>query len=209
MIPPALLFGLGLLSADMWGQIFPKWPAPKKGMLMNITQSFASNALPPQQATVTPVFPGDPPRTAVRSDPGSYGASILPWDPVHMKASVCLLRMWSPFPPVLWCSCAQASLAFNVRCSSSSFSQSQIPRHGDLMWGSELSLLWVSLCGTVTSSLWASHLVCIGVLIPCNHPSYHLDEASSLSSRVGYLFESFQSIWLKVIQHLVVILLFL
>ena len=33
--------------------------------------------------------------------------------------------------------------------------------------------------------------------------------ASSLSSGVGYLFESFQSICLKIAQHLVVILLFL
>lgn len=31
-----------------------------------------------------------------------------------------------------------------------------------------------------------------------------LDVASSLSSGVGYLVESFQSIWLKVVQHLVV-----
>ena len=32
---------------------------------------------------------------------------------------------------------------------------------------------------------------------------------ASLSNGVGYLFESFQPIWLKVAQHLVVILLFL
>ena len=25
VIPPGLFFGLGLLSADGWGQIFPKW----------------------------------------------------------------------------------------------------------------------------------------------------------------------------------------
>ena len=36
-----------------------------------------------------------------------------------------------------------------------------------------------------------------------------LDVASSLTSGVGYLFESVQFIWLKVVQHLVVILLFL
>ena len=29
-----------------WGQIFPKWPPPEKGMLMNIPKSFASNVLP-------------------------------------------------------------------------------------------------------------------------------------------------------------------
>ena len=54
MIPPALLFGLGLLRADGWGQIFPKWPPPEKRKLINDPKSFASNVLPLQQATVTP-----------------------------------------------------------------------------------------------------------------------------------------------------------
>ena len=57
MIPLGLLFGLGLLSTDGWGQPFPKWPPPEKGTLMNIPKSFASNALPPQQTTFTPCFP--------------------------------------------------------------------------------------------------------------------------------------------------------
>ena len=59
------------------------------------------------------------------------------------------------------------------------------------------------------SSLWAAHLVGMKLVISCNCPSYHLDVACSLSSGVGYLFESFQFIWLKVVQYLVVILLFL
>ena len=88
VIPPGLLFALGLLSADGWGQIFPKWPPPEKGTLLHIPKSFAYNVLPPQQATFTPVFPGGPPRTAVRFDPDSSGDFALPWDPVHMK--VCL-----------------------------------------------------------------------------------------------------------------------
>ena len=48
VIPPGLLFGLGLLSADGWGQIFPQWPPPEKHMLMNIAENFASNVLPLQ-----------------------------------------------------------------------------------------------------------------------------------------------------------------
>ena len=100
-VPPGLLFALGLLSADGWGQIFPKWPPPEKGMLTNIPKSFASSAFPTQQATFTPVFPGGPPRTTVRFDPDSYGDFALPWGPVHMKVCVCLLRMGSLFPPVL------------------------------------------------------------------------------------------------------------
>ena len=82
MIPPVLLFALGLLSADGWGQISPKWPPPEKGTLMNIPKSFASNVLPPQQATFTPVFLGGSPRTAVRFDPDSYGDFALSCDPV-------------------------------------------------------------------------------------------------------------------------------
>ena len=141
VIPPGLLVALGLLSADAWGRIFPKWPLPEKGTQLNIPESFASNVLPPQQDTFTPVFPGGPPRTAVRVDPHSYGDFALPWEPVHVKVCVRLLRMGSPFPPVPWRSCAQAPLAFNARCSGGSFSQCQIPTCGSLMWGSELSLL--------------------------------------------------------------------
>jgi len=45
-----------------------------------------------------PVFPGDPPRTAVRSNPDSYEDFALPWDPVHVKVCVHLSRTESPFP---------------------------------------------------------------------------------------------------------------
>ena len=45
--PSGLLFGLGLLSADGWGQIFPKWPLPEEQRLMIISENFASNVLPP------------------------------------------------------------------------------------------------------------------------------------------------------------------
>ena len=51
VIPPGLLFGLGLLNMDGWGQIFPKWPPPEKGTLMNIPRRFVSSVLPSQQAT--------------------------------------------------------------------------------------------------------------------------------------------------------------
>ena len=78
VILPGLLFCLGLLSADGWSQIFPKWPPPEKGTLMNIPETFASNVLPPQEPQSPPVFPGDPPRTPVRYNPDSYGVSALP-----------------------------------------------------------------------------------------------------------------------------------
>ena len=135
MIPPGLLFTLGLVSTDKSGHIFPKWPPPEKGTAAEYSESFTFNVLPSQQATFTPVFPGCPPRTAVRFDPDSYGDLALPWDSVHVKVHVCLLRMGSPFPPVLWSSCAQAPLAFNARCSRGSFSQCRISAGESLMGG--------------------------------------------------------------------------
>lgn len=141
VIPSGLLFALGLLSADLVGPYFPKMATSGERQLLNIPESFAFNVLPSQQATFTPVFPGCLPRTAVRFDPDSYGYFALLWDPVHVKVRVHLLRMGSPFPSVLWSSCAQAPLAFNARYSRGSFSQCWIPTREGLMWGSELSLL--------------------------------------------------------------------
>ena len=73
----------------------------RERQLLNITESFAFNVLPSQQATFLHVLPGCPPRTAARFDPESYRDFALPWDPVHVKVCVCLLRMGPPFPPVL------------------------------------------------------------------------------------------------------------
>ena len=51
---PGLLFGLRLLSPDVWGQIFPRWQPLGEHMLMIIPKTFASSVLPQQEATVTP-----------------------------------------------------------------------------------------------------------------------------------------------------------
>jgi len=102
-----------------------------------------------------------------------------------MKSCVCPSGMESLFLPVLWRSYAQALLAFNAKFSRGSSSQCQTSRCGNLIWGLELSHLWVSL-----SSLWVAHLVGMGLLILCRCPSYCLDVAS-LSFGVGYLFRYF------------------
>ena len=143
-IPPGLLFPLGLLNSWLTGgaRFSQNGYLQRKALLLNVPESFAFNVLPSQQATFTPVFPGCPPRTAVRFAPDSYGGFALPWDPVHMKVCMCLLRMGSLFPPFPWSSTrAQAPLAFNARCFRGSFSLCQIPTCENLMWGSELSLL--------------------------------------------------------------------
>ena len=85
----------------MVGPDFPKMATSRERQLLNIPESFAFNVLPSQQATLTPVFPGCPPRTAVRFDLGSCGDLALPWDLVHVKVCVHLLRMVSPFPLLL------------------------------------------------------------------------------------------------------------
>ena len=116
-------------------------------------------AFPHNKPQTHPLFPGDPTRTSVRSDPDSYGISVLPLDPVHMKPHVRLSRMESPFTPVPWSFCTQALLALNTKCCGSSSSLCKILGHGNLIWGLELSLRWVSFCSTLLSSLWTSSTV--------------------------------------------------
>ena len=145
-------------------------------------------SFPDKEPQSPPVFPGDPPSTAVRFDPDSYEVSALPWDPVHMKACVHLSRVESLFPQVPWSPCTQAPLALNAICSWGSSSQCQIPRHRNLTRGSELCLPWVSLCdigyfpvcGPPTQQVWGFML--------CSCPSYCLNMDFSLSFGVGYLF---------------------
>ena len=55
--PPGLLFGLGLLSAHGWGQIFPQWPLPEKHAPDGYSQKLCLQHPSPQQATFTPCFP--------------------------------------------------------------------------------------------------------------------------------------------------------
>ena len=80
-----------------------------------------------------PVFPGDPLRTAVRFDPDSYGDFALPWDPVHMKVCVHLLRMGSPFPPVAWKS---SPTGFQCQMLQGPF----LPMPDPQVWGLDMGL---------------------------------------------------------------------
>ena len=47
VFPPGLLFGLGPLRPDGWGQIFPKL-LPLEEFMLTIPKTFVSNVLPPQ-----------------------------------------------------------------------------------------------------------------------------------------------------------------
>ena len=59
---------------------------------------------------------------------------------------LCALLGWNLLAPVLWNSCAQALLVFSAECSGGAYSLCQTLTHWNLMWVSELSLLWESLC---------------------------------------------------------------
>ena len=114
---------------------------------------------PHSEPQPTPASPGEPPRPAGRSGPGSYGVTALPWVPVHMKPCVHPPRVESLFPPVVWSSCTQVPLAFKPKCSEGSSSQCQTPRLESLTWGSDLSLLWENLCDIIIFQLLVSHPV--------------------------------------------------
>ena len=90
VFPPGLLFGLGLLSADGWGHIFPRWPPPEKVMLMNIPETFASNVLPSQQATVTPCFHKRYSNNCSQVQPGFLGSLCFALRP-SVHESICAL----------------------------------------------------------------------------------------------------------------------
>ena len=85
MFPPGLLFGLGLLSPEKRGQIFPKWPPLEELMLRISPQNFASSVSPLQRVI--------PFSQEILQE--SYRVSAVPWDPVHMKA----FEEWSLYFP--------------------------------------------------------------------------------------------------------------
>ena len=89
-----------------------------------------------------PTFPGDPPRPAVRSGPGSYEVTAFSLGPAAHEALCAPSKSGVSTFPSPWSSCDQAPLAFKAKCSAGSSSWCQTPRLGSLTWGSELSLLW-------------------------------------------------------------------
>ena len=138
-----LLFGLGIFSPDVWGQSFPKWPPLAEFTVIIIPKTFASSVLPPQWATVTPIFWGNPPRTTGRSDPDSSGTRYT-WKPV------CIFQEWS-----LCFLQSHGTPAYVPHWPSKPNDPRLLLPVPDLqVWepdvGSELSIPWVNLCNIVT-----------------------------------------------------------
>ena len=137
-------------------------------------RAFPPMLFPHHKAQSAPVFPGDPPRTAVWSDLDSYGDFAFPWDTVHVNICVHISRMGSLFPPVPWSSCAQDP---GLQCQM--LWGLFLPVPGPQAWGFDVRLRPLTPVG---ESLWysyfpvcvTSHLGGIGLLISCNLPSYLL-----------------------------------
>ena len=149
MIPPGLLFGLGLLRADGWGQIFSKWPPPKKCMLMKIPESFASNVLPHNKTHSSLLFQ----EVLQEAQPGLTHIpteTLLCPGTQCIRKSVCTFQEWGLCFPQSCGAPAHKSHWSSVPGAMGALSPCQIPMCGSLMWGSEFSLLYVSLCEPVT-----------------------------------------------------------
>ena len=85
----------------------------------------------------------DPQTLMCRSGSFSCGITVpFPWVLVCTQFCFCPPIVESLFLPVLWKSCNQALLTFNVKFPGDSQSLSQIPRLQSLMWSLEPSQQW-------------------------------------------------------------------
>ena len=158
VIPPTLLFGLGLFSPNGWGQIFPKWPPLEEQILMIIPGS-------PQWATVTPCFPKRSFKNCSQVWPWFLWSLCFALGP-SAHESLCV-----PFKNAVSISPSPVELL----CASPTGFQCQV------LWGppspnarspgmgtwrgaqNSHSCRWVSVI-QLLSSLWASHPVSMGLL---------------------------------------------
>ena len=172
---------------------------------MNIPKSFASNVLPTQWAPFTPCFPKRSSENCSQVWPRFLWSLCFVLGP-SAHESLCV-----PFKNGVSVSPSPVELL----CTSPTGLQCQmlrglfLPVPDPQAWGLDVGLRTLTPVG---ESLWNSYFPVLGayqlggmgLLISCNRPSYLLIWPPLLSSGVGYLFESFWSIWLKIAQHLVV-----
>ena len=107
------------LQAFGWGQVLvPKWQPPGELAQMNCPQHFCHQCLCPHSEPHHPLPPpGDPPRPAGRSGPGSYKVTALALALGVHETSCSPPRADLLFSPVLRNFCAQALVAFITKCS--------------------------------------------------------------------------------------------
>ena len=169
-------------------------------------RAFPPMSFPHNEPQLSPVFTGNPPRTPVISELDSYGAFALPWDLVHTCA---------PFKNGVSISSSPMELLntspIGLQCQI--LQELFIPMPDPQVWcGAQNSHFWrwISVI-QLLPSLWASHPYHwrgMELLISCNHPSYLL-MWPPLCLLGWHIFLKVSFTLLMVVQHLVVILLFL
>ena len=93
---------------------------------------------------------GNPPTLSGGSGSVFYGITVpLHWVLACTRFYLCLSRMESMFPPILWKSYNQILLIFQVRSPGDSQSVWQISMMGNLMWGLKPSQQWEKFFGII------------------------------------------------------------
>ena len=196
VVTPRLLCGLVLSRADGWGQIFPKWPPLEEHKQWIFLRPLPPMSFPQNELQSPPAFPGDPPRTAVRSGlrflwnlcftlgPSAHEIPVFTFQECGLHflqshgAPAHRSRKHKALLPD-----ALGALSPNAR-SPSMGTWGGVQNSHSCRWFYVIHLL---------SSLWAAHLADMGLLIMHNHSSYHLHVSSSLSSGIGYLLKLFSA----------------
>ena len=155
---------------------------------MVIPKTFASSVLPPQKTTITPCFPRRSSKNCSQVCPSFLWSLCFPLG-LSAHGNLCV-----PFKSGVSISLSPVEL---LHTSTTGLQCQMLWRFLLLIpdsqsWLPDVGLRTLPPVGVsviqLLSGLWAAHLVCMGLLISCNHPSYHLDVDSFLYSGVGYLF---------------------
>ena len=112
----------------------------------------------------------------------SYGVTDhFSWVSVQQDF-VCVLQVWSLFPPLLWKSYNQISVAFKIRFPVDPLSLCWITRLGSLMWGSEPSQQWENFFAIIVLQFlgcppgrYGFDFIMTAPLIPSHCSSFSLD----------------------------------
>ena len=205
MIPPGLLFGMGLLSADEQARFSQNGHLWRKAEWWRFPRALLPMSFPHNKPYI-PLLSQE-----VLQEP-QLGLTQIPMETLLFPGTQCTQKSVSTFQkwgfhprPQSHGATAhkphQPSMAHALGALSSS---ARSPRVG--VWcGAQNShtYRWVSVIHLLFS-LWGFPPGRYGVAYIVWSPLLPVDVASSLSSCVWYLLESFWSIWLKIAQHLVV-----
>ena len=193
---------------DGWSQIFPKLPYPEKHTLMIIPETFASSVLPPQWASVATFFPRRSSKNCSQVQPRilwrlcfALGLSA------HESLCASFKNGGLCFPQSCGAPVQKPHWPSLPNALGASSPSARTPGMGTWHGAQNShSSRWVSVI-QLLFSLWAAHQAGMGLFISRNCPSCRLAMASSVFWSRITVFDSSQSIWLKVVQYLVVILL--